>query len=140
MSQDTFIYTLPQWIIFSAVAVIVYGWVEKKKIFRVLGAVLLLVLGVFAAWSIYAGYFAAHEFFTPQEIASTEMNERTLNEIPFQARLLPAYWSFILSATFALPAIYFDWKNKKPGRLFIVLAGLVSLFGFFVIVGELNAL
>ncbi len=140
MNHDTFIYTLPQWIIFSAIAAIVYGWVEKKKVFRVLGSVLLLVLGVFAAWFIYSGYFAAHEFFTPPKTASEEINEKILNEMPFQARLLPAYWSFILSAAFALPAIYFDWKNKKPGRLFIVLAGVVSLFGFFVIVGELNAL
>lgn len=140
MSQDTFIYTLPQWIIFSAIAVIAYGWVEKKKVFRIIGSVLFIILGLFAAWSIYGGYFAAYEFLTPQEIANQEMDEKTLNEMPFQARLLPAYWSFIISALLAVPAIYFDWRDKKPKRLFIVLAGLVSLFGFFIIVGELNTL
>ena len=140
MNQDTFIYTLPQWFIFSAVAVIVYGWVEKKKVFRIIGSFLFVALGVFAAWSIYWGYFAANQFLTPQEIVSQEMDEEMINEIPFQARLLPAYWSFIISGFLAVPAIWFDWLDKKPNRLFLVLAGLVSLFGFFVIVGELKML
>ena len=131
MNQDTFIYTLPQWFIFSAVAVIIYGWVEKKKVFRIIGSVLLVILGAFAAWSVYGGYFAAHQFLTPQEIINEEMNDDAIMELPFQARLLPAYWSFIISALLALPAIYFDWKDKKPRRIFIVLAAMVSLFGFF---------
>lgn len=140
MNQETFIYTLPQWFIFSAIAVIAYGWVEKKKVFRIIGAVLFMALGFFAAWSIYWGYFSAHEFLTPHEIVSEEMDEEMVSEIPFQARLLPAYWSFIVSGVLAVPAIWFDWRDKKPNRLFLILAGLVSLFGFFIIVGELKML
>ncbi len=138
MNQDTFIYTLPQWFIFSAIIAIVYGWVEHKKVFRVVGSVILILLGVFAVYTISAGYFAASEFLTPEELVSREMEEEVAEEIPFQARLLPAYLSFIVSAVLAFPAIYFDWKEKKPTRLFIILAGLVSLFGFFGIVGALK--
>ena len=138
MNQDTFLYTLPQWFIFSAVIVIAYGWVEQKKVFRIIGSVVLILLGVFAVYAISAGYFAAGRFLTPDEMVSQQMDEELTGEIPFQARLLPAYLSFIVSGILALPAIYFDWKEKKPTRLFIILAGLVSLFGFFIIAGALK--
>ena len=138
MNQDTFLYTLPQWFIFSAVIVIAYGWVEQKKVFRIIGSVVLILLGVFAVYAISAGYFAAGRFLTPDEMVSQQMEEELTGEIPFQARLLPAYLSFIVSGILALPAIYFDWKEKKPTRLFIILAGLVSLFGFFIIAGALK--
>lgn len=138
MNQDTFLYTLPQWFIFSAVIVIAYGWVEQKKVFRIIGSVVLILLGVFAVYAISAGYFAAGRFLTPDEMVSQQMDEELTGEIPFQARLLPAYLSFIVSGILALPAIYFDWKDKKPTRLFIILAGLVSLFGFFIIAGALK--
>ena len=138
MNQDTFLYTLPQWFIFSAVVVIAYGWIEQKKVFRIIGSVVLILLGVFAVYAISAGYFAAGRFLTPDEMVSQQMDEELTGEIPFQARLLPAYLSFIVSGILALPAIYFDWKDKKPTRLFIILAGLVSLFGFFIIAGALK--
>jgi hypothetical protein len=138
MNQDTILYTLPQWIIFSAIVVIAYGWVEQKKVFRIIGTVILILLGVFAAFAISAGYFAAGQFLTPDELVSQQMDEELTGEIPFQARLLPAYLSFIVSGILAFPAVYFDWKDKKPTRLFIILAGLVSLFGFFIIVGALK--
>ena len=140
MTQDIFIYTLPQWFVFAALVVIAYGWVEKKQIFRIIGSMIFVLLGIFAIYSIYAGYFAANEFLTPEELANEELEEEALQEIPFHIRLLPAYWSFVLSGILAIPAVYFDWKDKKPKRLFIVLAGLVALFGFFIIVGELRML
>ncbi len=140
MNQNMFIYTLPQWFIFSAIVVTIYGWIEKKKSFRLIGSVIFILLGVFALYSIYSGYFSANEFLTPNEMMSEDIDEEVIEEIPFQARLLPAYWSFVISAALAIPALYFDWKDKKPYRLFIILTGLVSLFGFFIIVGELKML
>ena len=140
MNQNVLIYTLPQWFVFSAIAVIAYGWVEQKKVFRIIGSLIFVLLGIFAVYSIFVGYFSANEFLTPEEILHEELDNEVIDELPFQARLLPAYKSFIISAILALPAIYFDWKDKKPKRLFIVLAGLVALFGFFVIAGELKML
>ena len=84
--------------------------------------------------------FSASEFLTPEEIMSEELDENIISEIPFEAKLLPAYWSFIVSGILAIPGIYFDWKERKPKRLFMLLSGLVSLFGFFIIVGELRAI
>lgn len=138
MNQDIFIYTLPQWFVFAALIVIAYGWVEKKKNFRLIGTTIFILLGIFAVYSIYAGYFAANEFLTPDEIMDEELEEENLTEIPFHVRLLPAYWSFVLSGLLAIPALYLDWKEKKPKKLFLILAGLAALFGFFIIVGELR--
>ena len=140
MNQDTFLYTLPQWFIFASLIVIAYGWVEDKKVFRIIGSAGFILLGIFALYAISSGYFLASEFLTPEEIISEELEEEFFEDIPFLAQIFPAYLSFLVSAILAFPAIYFDWKNKKPTRLFIVLAGLVSLFGFFIIVGALRML
>lgn len=138
MNQDTFIYTLPQWFIFASVFVTVYGWIERKKNFRLIGSAILILLGIFAGWAIASGYFSASHYFTPDEIVSQELEEDVIEEIPFQAQLLPAYLSFIVAAVLSIPAIYFDWKDKKPNRLFYILAGLVALLGFFIIAGALQ--
>jgi hypothetical protein len=97
-------------------------------------------LGVFSLYVIYGGYLAAGKFLTPSEIATEELEDGVMGEIPFQAKLLPAYLSFILSAILAIPAIVLDFKNKKSYLWFILSAALVSLFGFFIIVGILKYL
>jgi hypothetical protein len=138
--NDTLLYTLPQWFIFSAVFVSVYGWIEKKKAFRVIGAFIFVLLGVYSLFVITGGYLAGGEFLTPGEIADEEINGELLEEIPFQAKLLPAYIIFVISAILAIPAIYLDIKNKKSYQWFIILTGLVSLLGFFIVVGVLQYL
>ncbi len=138
--NNTFLYTLPQWFIFAAIFVAVYGWVEDKKAFRLIGAGIFVALGVYSLYILSGDYLAAGSFLTPEEIANEELLDEVLEEIPFEAKLLPAYISFLVSAVIALPAIYFDLRNKKIYRLFIVLAGLVSLFGFFIVVGALKSL
>lgn len=138
--NDTLLYTLPQWFIFAAVFVAVYGWIENKKPFRIIGASILVLLGIFSLYVINSGYLAGAEFLTPGEIADIELDDATIEEIPFQAQLFPAYLSFIVSAILAIPALYLDIRNKKGHQWVILIAGLVALFGFFVIVGALQML
>lgn len=138
MSQNVFLYTMPQWFIFSSIIVIVYGWVEKKKPIRIIGILILVALGMYAAWAISKGYFLSSKFLTPEELLQEDLEGEMMEEIPFEGKLLPAYWSFIVSGVLAIPAAILDWKDKKPNRLLIIIAGLVALFGFFVIVGALK--
>lgn len=140
MMNDTLYYTLPQWFIFAGIFVIIYGWVEDKKPFRIIGAVLFLLLGIYSLIILSGDYFAAKDFLTPNEIASEELDGEIIDEIPFQAKLFPAYLSFVLAAILALPAILLDLKNSKKYRWFIILSGLISLFGFFVIIGAVRTL
>jgi hypothetical protein len=138
--NDTFLYTLPQWFIFAAIFVVVYGWIEHKKAFRIIGTSIFVVLGIYSLFIITGDYLAAGKFLTPDEIVGKELIDEKFEEIPFQAKLLPAYLSFVVSAVLAIPAIYLDIKNKKIYQWFIVLTGLVALFGFFVIVGVIQYL
>jgi len=138
--NETLLYTVPQWFIFAAIFVVVYGWMEEKKPFRIIGAAILVLLGIFSLFVIFGDSLAAGKFLTPNEIASEELADGVIDEVPFQVKLLPAYLSFILSAILAIPAIVLDIKNKKMYRWFIISAGLVSLFGFFIIVGILKYL
>jgi hypothetical protein len=85
-------------------------------------------------------YFAAKDFLTAEEIANKELDGENIDELPFQAKLFPAYLSFVVSSILALPAIFFDIKNSKKFRWFIVISGLVALFGFFVIIGAVKTL
>ena len=138
--NDTLLYTLPQWFIFAAIIVVTYGWVEEKKQFRIIGASIMVLLGIYSLIILSGDYFAAIEFLTPEEIVSEELDGEIIDELPFQAKLFPAYLSFVAAAVLALPAIFLDLRNSKIYRWFIVLSALVSLFGFFVIVGALKAL
>jgi hypothetical protein len=138
MNDNVFLYTLPQWFIFSSILVIVYGWVEKKKPFRIIGLLILIALALISVYTIVQGYFDSHHFLNPGEIINEEIEGELTEEIPFEGKIFPAYLSFIVSGLPAIAALYFEIKNKKPARLFIVIAGLVSLFGFFVIVDALK--
>ncbi len=134
--NNTLLYTLPQWFIFAAIFGATYGWIEDKKTFRIIGAVIFVLLGVFSLVIISGDYLTTNQILSASETIDNEI----VDEIPFQAKLFPAYLSFVLSAVLALPAIFFDYKNSKKYRWFIILSGLVALFGFFVIVGAVKAL
>lgn len=138
--NDTLLYSLPQWFIFVGIFVVIYGWVENKKSFRIIGASILVLLGTYSLFLLSGDYFAASKFLTPEEIASEELDDLIISKIPFQAKLLPAYWSFVTAAILALPAIFLDIKDNKKYCWFIVVAGLVCLFGFFIIIGAVKAL
>jgi len=138
--NNTILYTLPQWFIFAAIFVIVYGWVEKKKTFRMVGYSILTGLGIFSIFILSGDYFIASEFLTPEEIAREELDDEIVNEIPFQAKLFPAYVSFVLATIFALTTAILDIMNNNKYRWFALITGLVILFGFFIIVGALRSL
>lgn len=138
--NNTFLYTLPQWFIFAAIFVISYGWIESKKSFRLIGISILILLGVYSLIILLGDSFAASKFLTFEEIASEELDEEIIDEIPFQAKLLPAYLSFVFSSVIAIIAFLLEIKDKKWRLYITIFAGLVSLFGFFIIVGAVRAL
>lgn len=138
--NGSFLYTIPQWIIFAGIACIIYGWVENKRPFRIIGTSILIALGIYSLYVFMNGYLAAHKFLTPYEVANEELElDTTFEEVPFQVKIYPAYISFLVTAALAIPALIFELlHNKKLFRWFIVFAALASLFGFFVIVGTLK--
>lgn len=140
MNPNTILYVLPQWLIFSGILVMVYGWVEEKKIFRLIGLGILLLLSIYAIWCVTTGQFAARNFLTPDEVINQELTSEASEEIPLIVKIFPAYLLFIATAIFSIPAIWLEWKERKYSKLFIVLSSLVSLSGFFIIVTALKSL
>jgi hypothetical protein len=138
--NQVFLYTFPQWIVFAGLFMVVYGWVESKKVFRMTGNGIFILLGIFALVVIFGDYLAAGKFLSPEEVVSEQIDNEILNEIPLEAKLLPAYWSFLVASIFAVLALLLDWKDKKYARLIMVLTGLIALSGFFFIVGALRSL
>ena len=137
---DAFFYTFPQWFVFAALFMVVYGWIENKKTFRLIGISIFILLGVFSLLVVLGDYFAAGNYLTPEEIASEELDDEIINEIPIQAKLLPGYLCFITASVLAIPSLLLDWTNKKYARTLIVLTALIALAGFFIIVGTVRSL
>jgi len=138
--DQTFLYTLPQWFIFAGIFVTAYGWIENKQSFRLIGYTIIILLGFYSVYILTGDYFAASKFLTPEEIMREELEDEVMNEVPFQAKLLPAYWSFVASSLLILPSLFFDLKHKKSYRIFIFLSGITALAGFFMIVGAVRSL
>ena len=147
--NGSFLYTIPQWIIFTGIVAIVYGWVEQKRPFRIIGTSILIILGLYSLYVILAGYLAAHSYFTPYEALMGELEEQDMLtdddllyiDVPLQIKLFPAYISFLITAAIAIPALIFElMKNKKLFRIFIVISILIALVGFFIIVDTIKTI
>ena len=138
--NDTLVYTLPQWFIFAAIIAVSYGWIEDKKSFRIIGELIFVALGVFSLIILSGNYFAAKDLLSAEEIVSRDLDDEIIDKIPIQAKLFPAYLSFVAAGTLGLLAAFFDIKNNRKYRWVIVLAGLTALYGFFAIIGAVGTL
>lgn len=94
MNNEILLYTLPQWFIFAGIIASVYGWVEHKKTFRLLGPAIFFFLGVYALFALSGDYFSSYEYLTPEELVNEDMEEDLTAGLPFQAMLFPAYLTF----------------------------------------------
>ncbi|PIF05389.1 MAG: hypothetical protein CSA36_06975 [Draconibacterium sp.] len=138
--DNTWLFTLPQWIIFVGIVALIYGWAENKKPFRLVGIVSLIVLGIYALYVLLGNMFVAGSFLTPNEVATEKLTEGLPQKTPEQVKLFFAYLCFLIALVAALPALFFELKNRKTARIFIVVAALAALFGFFIIVDSLKTI
>ena len=147
--NSSFLYTIPQWIIFAGIVAIIYGWVEHKRQFRIIGTSILILLGFYSLYVILGGYLAAHNYFTPYEALMGELEEQEMltdndllfSDVPIETKLFPSYVSFMISAAIAIPALIFELlKNKKLFRIFVLISILVSLAGFFIIIDTIKSI
>ncbi len=137
---NAILYTFPQWFVFAAIFVVIYGWIEDKKPFRLIGCFIFILLAAFSIYIIAGDFLEPGKFLTPEEVASEELDDIIMDEVPIEARLLPAYISFIAAGIIAIPSLFLDWKEKKYAKLFLVLTGFVALLGFFIIVGAIKSI
>jgi hypothetical protein len=134
MISNFTIITVPQWAIFAAISVIIYGWVERKKVFGVVGSALIFVLGIFAAWVIFSGMLVPEGLFDTREAFDGEELFQP-GEMPIEGRMLPFYWGMAINGVLGLSAAIAESLNKKYAKILKVMICLIALAIFFGILG-----
>jgi len=131
MINNFTVITIPQWTIFAAITIIIYGWVEQKKIFGLIGISLMVFLGIFAGWVIYSGWLIPESLFdTTGTMDGEELFSE--NEIPTEGRMLPFYWGLVLNGAISVLVFLVEYSGKKyskPLKLLIMLFALMIFFG-----------
>ena len=134
MISNFTVITVPQWAIFAAITVVIYGWVEQKKAFGMVGSIILMALGIFAGWAIYNGLLMPEGLFDTKEALDGE--ELFLpDELPIEGRVLPFYWGLIFNGFVALGALLAEIMNKKIAKVLKVIMCIIGLLIFFAMIG-----
>lgn len=130
MISNFTVVTIPQWAIFAAISIIIYGWVEQKKIFGLIGIGLMILLGIFAGWVIYSGWLIPESMF---DTTGTMDGEELFSEgeIPIEGRMLPLYWALVLNGAISIPVFLVEYSGKKYSRALKLLIMLFALMIFF---------
>lgn len=131
MISNYTIITVPQWAIFAGITVMIYGWAEKKRIFGMMGAGILVMLG------FYAGVILISGSLVPVGVLdiSDPMGDGPLfspDELPLEGRLLPHYWGLLLCGITALAALIADFFRKKAALTLRIIAGALAILLFFM--------
>ena len=138
MISNYIIITIPQWAIFAGITVMIYGWVEKKRIFGIIGAGILVLLGIYATWAIISGALIPQELldatdpFTDEKLFSPD-------ELPVEGRLLPHYWGLVLSGLLALATLLSEIYHKRFTSFLKVITGILSVIIFFLMMAAIRA-
>lgn len=130
--EHVYLYTFPQYFIFLALLIFVYGWVEKKQWYRIIGMSLITILGLFAL-------FALLKLFPASVLKeSNDIVEDAEAQLLFWAKLKTAYFSFVAAALSSVPTIWLERKQSRKRHFFTAATALMALFGFFIIVSSLK--
>jgi len=134
MISNFTIITVPQWAIFAAVTVVIYGWVENKKAFGILGSAIMAGLALFAIWAIYSGSLVPESMFDTREAMDGE--ELFLpDELPIEGRMLPFYWALALNGLISVAAMISEIMNHKRAKMLKVVMCTIGLLIFFGMIG-----
>ncbi|MGV8095037.1 MAG: hypothetical protein AB2L24_24550 [Mangrovibacterium sp.] len=120
MDRHTFLTwtTSSQWILFFAVILIIFSWVEKKKNIQLAGQILFFLLGAFSFWIIFSKQITVPEVLQGQDT-------------PVEAKALTYFSGLILTGTLGLTAFLLGWRNSKwvkPVNIILVITALVLFF------------
>jgi heme A synthase len=134
MISNFTILSIPQWAVFAAVTIIIYGWTEGKRSFTQIGTAILFLLGIYAVWVIYTGLLVPESLFDTTEALDGEVLFNP-DEIPMEGRMLPVYWGFVVNAAIALAAFITGLRDGKASKVLKIITIVFSLFLFFAMIG-----
>ena len=109
--------TSSQWILFIGIGLIIYSWIEKKRLIQQLGQATFLLLALFALWVLVTG-----QIIVPEVVSS--------KVVPVEAKALTFFSGLLVTGlvgvvAFVLGRIESSWA--KFVNMVLVAVGL-SLF------------
>lgn len=130
MISNYVVLTVPQWAIFVAVTAMVYGWLEKKKIFGIVGPGILAALGIYAAYVLFAGLLVPENML---DVSSDLPKDELFNpdELPLEGRLMPFYWGLVCNGVLALVAMIAGIRESNFSGILKSIAGGMAILLFF---------
>jgi hypothetical protein len=137
MISNFTVLTVPQWAIFAGITVMIYGWVEKKRIFGIVGSGILVALGIFAAYAIAAGLMMPESML---DISENLSKDELFNpdELPVEGRLLPFYWVLIVNGFLALAAMIAEIYHKKIAIILRIVIVAIAIVVFFLMMAAVR--
>lgn len=131
MISNYTVVTIPQWAIFAAITVIVYGWTEKKNIFIQIGMAIFVLLGIYSAWAVFTGIMVPGDFLNETDLVSGE-DLFTPGELPLEGKLIPVYWGFILTGCIAVTALVAGITGRKFTSVLRIICAVIAVLLFFM--------
>lgn len=120
MDRHTFLAwtTSSQWILFLAVILIIFSWVERKKGIQQAGQILFFLLGIFSLWIILSGQIGIPNVLQGQDP-------------PVEAKALTYFSGLMVTGVLGLIAFFLGWRQSrwvKPVNMILVAAALLLFF------------
>lgn len=112
--------TSSQWVLFLAIGLIIYSWIEKKKIIMQLGQGAFVLLGIFALWIILG-----------DRIIIPEMTEEYV--VPVEAKALSYFSGLVVTGALGLVALILGKFNLSWGKYANMILVPVGLALFFMV-------
>lgn len=122
MDRQTFLTltTSSQWALFIATALIIYSWVERKKMIEQAGQLLFVVLGIFSLWVLLNGQIIVPDVL-PDQAA------------PAEAKALTFFSGLVITAALGFVGFIASFLKPSWSKIFNILLVPVALSMFFMV-------
>lgn len=112
--------TSSQWILFLAVILIIFSWIEQKKRIQQAGQILFFLLGIFSLWIIL------DEQIVVPDVLQGE-------ETPVEAKALAYFSGLVLTGILGLIAFLLGWRQPKWVKPVNIILFATALILFFMV-------
>ena len=109
-----------QWALFLAVGLIIFSWIERRKIIQQAGHLLFFFLGIFSLWVIFS-----HQIAVPEVLPN--------QPAPAEARALTFFSGLLVTACLGLVGFILGLVKSSWAKVVNLVLVPVALFLFFMV-------
>ena len=109
-----------QWLLFLAIGLIIFSWIEKKQVIRQSGQLAFGILGVFALWVVLSG-----KVVVPETLPGAS--------VPVEARAMIYFSGLVLTGALGLFAFLLGRTGISLGKYLNMLLVAIGLALFFMV-------